>query len=198
MTSTRQRLVAFLLIVFAGALMIAIPRLGDAQEATPSAVSPEASALITRGDEIYHTICLACHQPEGQGVTDVTVGGIPALAGNPFVTIDDPRPVVQTVLNGRAGMPSFRGFSDEEIAGVVSYIRQAWGNQAAPVDPAIVTEVRAQFTVPPPPDATPIATELAGSLAPPDDGTTPEADGSPEVPGGAQSGGITPVPTVGQ
>jgi hypothetical protein len=81
-------------------------------------------------------------------------------------------------------MPAFRGFSDEEIAAVVSYIRQAWGNQAGPVDPALVGEVRAEFDVPPPPPATPIATEPPGAVG------TPGADATP--------GEAEAVPTLGQ
>lgn len=201
MSSTRQRKVGLLAIAAAVVLPIAAPGLGGAQEAAPTTEPADPAGLIARGEEIYATVCLACHQAGGVGVTDVAVGGYPALAGDPFVTIADPRPVVQTILTGRAGMPAFRGYSDEEIAGVTSYIRQAWGNQAAAVDPVLVAEVREQFTVPAAPDATPIATPLAGSLGTPAAPGTPDAGAAPVetgVPGGAEPAGVTPIPTVGQ
>lgn len=201
MSSIRQRQ-AVLLAIAAGLTLASVaPGMGGAQETAPPAGAADPASLIARGEEIYGTVCLACHQAGGVGVTDVAVGGYPALAGDPFVTLADPQPVVQTLLTGRAGMPAFRGYSDEEIAGVASYIRQAWGNQAAPVDPALVAEVRAQFTLPAAPDATPIATPYAGSLGTPVAAGTPDAGAAPVetgVPGGAEPAGVTPVPTVGQ
>ena len=185
MSSTRTRQLALVAVAALALVAFIAPRLGTAQEATPMPDEAAASELIAMGQEIYETICVACHRPGGAGAEGTEgVPGIPALAGNPFVTLDDPRPVVETVLNGRAGMPSFRGFSDDEIAGVVSYIRQDFGNQAGPVDPALVADVRAEYTVESPPDATPIATPL------PWEGATPSAGGTP--------GGAEAVPTPGQ
>ena len=69
-------------------------------------------------------------------------------------------------------MPRFAGsYSDEEIAAIVTYIRQAWGNQAAPVSADVVADVRAQFAIEPPPDATPIPSPPPG--ASPAVGATP-------------------------
>jgi mono/diheme cytochrome c family protein len=199
MSSARQRQLGFLVLATALVLAIVAPGLGGAQVATPESDSAAAD-LIARGEEIYSTTCITCHRPAGEGVTDVAVGGIPALAGNPFVTLEDPAPMAQTILNGRAGMPNFRSFSDEDIAAVASYVRQAWGNEAGPVDPALVGEIRAQFVVTPLPPATPISTEFPGqSLASPGALATPSGDeASPEAAGGATSGGITPIPTIGQ
>lgn len=201
MLRARQRQLGLLMIAAALVVAIIAPGMGDAQVATPE-TDPAVADLVVRGEEMYNTTCIACHQPGGTGATaiDVNVGGIPALAGNPFVTLDDPAPMVQTILNGRAGMPSFRGFSDEEIAGVASYVRQAWQNEARPVDPALVSEIRAQFVVTALPDATPISTEFPGqSLAPAGAVATPAGDqASPEAAGGAAPGGITPIPTIGQ
>jgi mono/diheme cytochrome c family protein len=52
------------------------------------------------------------------------------------------QPVSHTILNGRAGMPSFGGLSDEQIALIVSYVRQAWENDAHPIDAGMVATVR--------------------------------------------------------
>ena len=57
--------------------------------------------------------------------------------------VGDPAKVVQVLLNGRGGMPTFRDtLSDAEIASVVSYVRTSWGNKAAPVAPALSAQVR--------------------------------------------------------
>jgi mono/diheme cytochrome c family protein len=199
MSSVRQRQLGLLVLASVLVLAIVAPGLGEAQVATP-ATDTGAADVVARGEELYNTTCITCHRPGGEGVTDVTVGGIPALAGNPFITLEDPAPVVQTILNGRAGMPNFRSWPDEDIAAVASYIRQAWGNEAGPVDPALVAEIRAQFAVTPLPPATPISTEFPGqSLASPGAVSTPATDeASPEAAGGAAPAGITPIPTIGQ
>lgn len=95
----------------------------------------QAQALIDQGEGIYNSSCATCHQEDGQGQ-----GNFPALAGNDFVTQEDPTPVIDTVLHGRGVMPSFEDqLSNEEIAAVVSYIRNAWENEAE-----VVTEQQVQ------------------------------------------------------
>ncbi len=89
---------------------------------------PTGQELIEQGEEVYTVSCSRCHQPDGMGVDPV----YPELAGNAFVTVREPHRVVDVVVNGRGGMPPFRdALSREEIAAVVSYIRNAWGNQAS-------------------------------------------------------------------
>jgi len=202
MASARQRQLVLLVLGAAALLAIVAPGMGEAQDASPGPEPPETAALVTRGEELYNTTCIACHQAGGAGVTDVVIGGYPALAGNVFVTLEDPVPLLQVLITGRAGMPHFRGYADEDIASVATYIRQAFGNEAGPVDPALVAEIRAQYVVTPLPPATPIATEFPGSLAPAAAGTPAVDPASPdataEVEGGASSGGITPIPTIGQ
>jgi mono/diheme cytochrome c family protein len=63
----------------------------------------------------------------------------PNLAGNPIVKGEDPTAVIAIVLHGRRSMPSFGSLPPEELAEIISYIRHAWGNGAAPVTP---TQVR--------------------------------------------------------
>lgn len=95
---------------------------------TPEPLSDEE--LIEMGGETFTKYCAACHQADGQGITNA----FPALAGNAFVLTEDPSPVLRVIFTGRAGMPHFRGaFSDREIAAVVSYIRNAWDNDASVV-----------------------------------------------------------------
>jgi mono/diheme cytochrome c family protein len=133
-----------LLGVIIVALAISAPIFVIAQTATPQpGASPGAAGdaqLIQEGEQIYGETCIHCHQAGGVGVPN----SVPALAGNPFVTMPDPQRVVQRVLFGREKMPAFADtYNDEQIAAVVSYIRNTWGNQASTVSPAYVAEVRA-------------------------------------------------------
>lgn len=103
-----------------------------ATQADDAAIDPQVL-----GPQTYATHCVACHQGNGQGVGDA----FPALAGNPFVT-GDPGPVIEVVLNGRGGMPSFASLSDAEIAAVITHERTAWDNDAEPVTAEMVAAVR--------------------------------------------------------
>ena len=97
----------------------------------------EAKDLIARGEKIYASTCVACHQAQGQGTPAMKA---PALAGDKFVVGNKQGPI-DTVLNGRPGtaMQSFKAtLSDTEIAAVLSYVRNSWGNKAAEVQPAEV------------------------------------------------------------
>lgn len=160
MKKTYRHLVV-MLSLSAALLFVLIPHFGSAQ-GTPAAVvaSPAAADLLSIGENIFNTTCIACHQAGGAGVKDVpgsaaTINGaIPALANNPFETLQDPTAVIQTVLNGRAGMPAFGGsFSDEQIAGIISYVRQSFGNKADPITADQVAKVRAASAVTPVPSS---------------------------------------------
>ncbi len=102
------------------------------------------------GEAIYNSRCLVCHQANGQGVAGV----FPPLTETEWVT-GDKGVLIRTVLGGIMGplevhgmvyqgvMPPWKAFlSDEEVAAVLTYIRQAWGNEASEVTPAEVAAVR--------------------------------------------------------
>jgi mono/diheme cytochrome c family protein len=92
------------------------------------------------GKTLFAKNCSACHQVTGKGIE----GAFPALKGNHFVQSDS-APVIATVLNGRGGMPTFAtSLNDEKLAEILSYVRQAWGNQAGAVSSEEVKAVRAQ------------------------------------------------------
>jgi hypothetical protein len=75
---------------------------------------------------------------EGRRVVILCVG----LAGMTAAYELSKLPVIHIVLRGRAGMPSFGGVDDDQIALIVSYVRQAWENDAHPVDAEMVATVR--------------------------------------------------------
>jgi mono/diheme cytochrome c family protein len=102
------------------------------------------------GATIYAGACASCHSFDAKGFGPYT----PALAGNPIVLDNDPSSLVNLVLNGSTPlvvkgtpdpyrMPQFRlQYSDQEIADVVTFIRNGWGNQAPTVTAAEVTKLR--------------------------------------------------------
>jgi cytochrome c6 len=110
------------------------------------AVASAGSALAqSDGAALFAQNCSACHQPMGQGIP----GAFPALAGNRFVQ-GDPKGPAYVVTHGRGGMPNFsEDLSDAQIATILSYVRSAWGNTAAPLDAMAVASVRG---APAPPD----------------------------------------------
>jgi mono/diheme cytochrome c family protein len=96
------------------------------------------------GQEVYKTICIACHQADGRGQDRIA----PSLVGS-TLTLATPGVGARIVLHGKEGpvgvMPPLGpALSDDQIAGVLTYIRREWGQAASPVDPAAVREVRGQ------------------------------------------------------
>ncbi len=96
--------------------------------------------LIARGQEVYAANCAACHQPNGKGLPPA----FPALAGSAIAT-GDPAKHIETVLNGRPGtaMAAYRDLlSDVDLAAVITYERNSWGNSGGVVQPADVKAAR--------------------------------------------------------
>ncbi|EGN74501.1 cytochrome c oxidase, subunit II [Idiomarina sp. A28L] len=103
-------------------------RLADARAEEERLLSMEMSKdeLMSMGERVYLSQCAACHQPNGQGIPGV----FPGLAGV-GVSIGDQTAHIDVVVNGAAGtaMQSFRNnLSMRELAAVITYERNAWGN----------------------------------------------------------------------
>ncbi|MBI2316638.1 MAG: cytochrome c oxidase subunit II [Betaproteobacteria bacterium] len=99
----------------------------------------ELAELKARGEKVYGQNCVACHQANGQGVK----GAFPALDGSKIVN-GPAQGQIALVLAGKPGtaMASFKQLSDTEIAAVITYTRNSWGNKAGDaVQPA---DVKAQ------------------------------------------------------
>ena len=87
--------------------------------------------LMKKGAEVYGSICAACHQPNGKGVP----GAFPALDGSPIATgpLDHH---IDRVMNGKPGtaMAAFKNqLNDVDIAAVITYERNSWGNHTGDV-----------------------------------------------------------------
>lgn len=91
---------------------------------------PEAQKVIHSGQRLYLEFCAECHQTDGTGWSDL----YPRLAGNPIVTLADPEPIIDTVTYGQGSMMGFEDrLTSQEIAAILSYIRNSWGNHAPAV-----------------------------------------------------------------
>lgn len=84
--------------------------------------APIDGALLEKGKQIYATECAMCHQPFGEGVQPE----FPNLARNNRLV--DAEMVIGNIRNGQRAMPSFANLSAEQIASVVTYLRNSWGN----------------------------------------------------------------------
>ena len=121
-----------------------------AQPAQIKVPAAQAEALLRQGGQLYEKQCAGCHQRRGEGVPRI----YPALANNESILMRYPINAIRIVVNGGFppsthgnprpyGMPPFgQDLSDQEIAAVVSYVRQSWGNHALPVSPAEVSSAR--------------------------------------------------------
>jgi mono/diheme cytochrome c family protein len=111
---------------------------------------PADDPRMIAGKAIYEDRCAACHISSGAGIPTL----FPRLANAPLVQSDDPTSLIRVVLAGsRAGataaaptapaMPSFAwNLNDQQVADVVTYIRNAWGNAAQPVQAGDVGKLR--------------------------------------------------------
>jgi mono/diheme cytochrome c family protein len=113
------------------------------------ASAPDRGAMKS-GGQIFVDQCAACHRQDARGIP----GMFPTIAGSPTVQSTDPASLLRVVLRGARSaatdaaptgpaMPAFGWLlSDQEVAAVVTYIRNAWGNSAPPVSAADVAKAR--------------------------------------------------------
>lgn len=105
---------------------------------TPDSIRDNLSVkMLGEGAQLYGRYCASCHQVNGKG--DGT--RFPPLAGSDWVTGDKKR-LIQVVVHGLSGpitvngvgyneaMPSNAYLNDRQLASILSYIRQSWGNKA--------------------------------------------------------------------
>lgn len=114
-------------------------------------LSPEEMKRFEIGKANYETVCLPCHQPHGMGQE----GLAPPLVGSEWVSWSEGR-LIRVVLHGLRGpikvkgqpfeldMPALGVLDDEQIATVLTYIRNEWGHAYPPVSTNAVKKVRDQ------------------------------------------------------
>jgi mono/diheme cytochrome c family protein len=120
---------------------------GSAPKPTPVAASDDA---MRAGAAIYKDSCAACHRDTGAGEAHL----FPRLAGSALLQSDDPATLVRVVLQGTRAvstssmptapaMPAFDWrLGDAQVAAVLTYIRNSWGNAASPVTASTIASQR--------------------------------------------------------
>jgi mono/diheme cytochrome c family protein len=106
---------------------------------------------VIAGGAIYRDVCSGCHAIDGAGVADL----FPALASSSSVRSADPASLIRIVLRGARSvataaeptapaMPAFGWqLDDNQLAAVLTYIRNAWGSSAPAVSPEEIRDTRA-------------------------------------------------------
>ena len=116
-------------------------------------LTPNEQALFDTGKTVYNTLCTACHQPNGQGMD----GLAPSLVDSDWV-LGNAEILPKIVIHGLTGPIKVNGqawslempplgpaLSDEQVAGVVTYIRREWEHTASAVTVDSVKKIRAEF-----------------------------------------------------
>jgi mono/diheme cytochrome c family protein len=115
----------------------------------PAAAAP-SSAQMASGEKSYKGACISCHEADGMGAPRI----YPPLPGNANLQSSDPASALRIILDGaqtittprapnKGSMPAYAGkMSDQEIADVTTYIRNAWGNAAPAVTAEQVAKAR--------------------------------------------------------
>jgi cytochrome c oxidase subunit 2 len=114
------------------------------QKVAPVAEDPskvwDVKDLVARGEGVFAANCAACHQANGKGVPPA----FPPLDGSKVV-LGPPADQIHLVLNGKPGtaMASFKGLSNADLAAVVTYTKNAWGNKTGQaIQPAQIQAAR--------------------------------------------------------
>ena len=112
-------------------------------------LSAEDQKRFDLGKSMYEATCIACHQPHGLGQD----GLAPPLVGSEWVAGSEQR-LARIVLHGLRGpitvkkqvfeldMPSLGVLDDDQIAGILTYVRHEWGHEFPSVAPATVKKIR--------------------------------------------------------
>jgi mono/diheme cytochrome c family protein len=146
-------LLACSLFILASALMSQTTGPVPAQAGKPPSAMQHKGPLqasMDRGQQVYHDQCLSCHQVDALGVQDMN----PPLVGTKWI-LGDKTTLVQVVLQGMKGveingddyhnvMAPHSDLSDRQIADVLTYLRNNFGNKARAINAAEVRSIRAK------------------------------------------------------
>ena len=128
-------------------LFLSIAKFAAAQDAPPADV-------MTKGQQVYMMVCFACHQPTGLGLPNM----FPPLASSDWTSAPKPDRMIRMVLHGVTGPIKVNGqpfntpaplmppqgatLNNEQIAAVLTYVRNSFGNKAGVVTPDQVQVIR--------------------------------------------------------
>ena len=133
-----------------------------ARQAVSTAAQAHAAGTLTKdeqvaaGKQLFAGTCSVCHQTTGEGLPNV----FPPLAKSDFLAAD-PKRAISILLHGRTGpitvngkdfnsvMPPMTQLTDDEIANILTYVLNDWGNPGGRIDKADVTKARSEPAPPP-------------------------------------------------
>lgn len=139
------------------AMAIYLKDLGGSALAKPQPLAAAHQQMV-RGKHVYEVNCVACHDTGGQGVSTM----VAALANSPGMQSPHVDSLLRTVLVGDRGavtkdnptgaaMPAFAWkLTDDDVAAVLTYTRNAWGNAAPAVSASAVRKARSALKAPAP------------------------------------------------
>lgn len=119
--------------------------------AAPPAKAASATTAMSRGQALYMKVCITCHQKDGGGVPRLN----PPLIKTSYV-LGDKKRLINIVLKGlnqpieieeeeySNPMPAQPQLTDQQVADVLTFVRNNFGNKASPITPAEVKAVRAK------------------------------------------------------
>ena len=121
-----------------------IQSMPDEAEAPKEVTAKSVSERIALGKQVYQQTCFACHQANGEGLANA----FPPLANADYLNADVKR-AIDVVLKGMTGEITVNGkkynsvmtsqaLTDEEVANVLTYVYNSWGNSKKTVTPAMV------------------------------------------------------------
>ncbi len=93
--------------------------------------------LMAQGEGVYNTNCAGCHKKDGSGMPPI----FPAMTGSPIAN-GAAADHIAIVLHGKGGMPAFKMLGDADLAAVITYERNAFGNTGSVVQPSDVKSAR--------------------------------------------------------
>ena len=118
---------------------------------TKKTVGGSGQSSFAAGQQLYSRVCITCHQKDGGGVPRLN----PPLIRTDYVLGDKSR-LIQIVLKGlnkpieiedemyTNPMPAQAALSDQQIADVLTYVRNSFGNKASAISPSEVKAIRAK------------------------------------------------------
>ena len=121
----------------------------DAEVHRAETATDAVAELMNAGETLYGTHCAGCHQPTGQGLP----GAFPPLANSDYLMESRTR-AIETVVLGLTGpitvndqqfnavMPPMGHLDNEEVAAILTYVTNTWGNEASAFSAAEVAAVR--------------------------------------------------------
>jgi nitrite reductase (NO-forming) len=115
--------------------VFSISLVSPSQEAQEKEPGPELKASMAKGKVIYESYCLSCHMENGEGIPAT----FPPLAKSDYLMADRERSIHQVIfgLEGEIvvneetydGLMPASGLEDEQVAHVLNYVRNSWGNK---------------------------------------------------------------------